>query len=87
MNRYLRDIGLSREVIGTALHTDVFETLPSDYEAVQKALLDGKPIQASTTFGKGIVEILNRLGGKSAAGSKKGSSLSGLLGLFSKTSK
>jgi len=87
VNRYLRDIGLSREVIGTALHTEVFETLPSDYEAVQKALLEGKPIQASTTFGKGIVEIVNRLGGKSAPGSKKGSSLSGLLGLFSKTSK
>ncbi len=87
VNRYLRDVGLSREVIGTALHTDVFETLPSDYEAVQKALLEGKPIQASTTFGKGIVEIVNRLGGKSAPGNKKGSSLSGLLGLFSKTSK
>ena len=87
VNRYLRDIGLSREVIGTALHNEVFETLPSDYEAVQKALLEGKPIQASTTFGKGIVEIVNRLGGKSAPGNKKGSSLSGLLGLFSKTSK
>jgi len=87
VNRYLRDIGLSREVIGTALHTEVFETLPSDYEAVQKALLEGKPIQASTTFGKGIVEIVNRLGGKGAPGNKKSSSLSGLLGLFSKTSK
>ena len=56
VNRYLRDVGLSREVIGTALHTDVFETLPSDYEAVQKALMDGKPIPTSSTFGKGIVQ-------------------------------
>ena len=87
VNRYLRDVGLSREVIGTALHTEVFETLPSDYEAVQKALLDGKPIPASTPFGKGMVEMVDRLGGKSQAGNKKGSSLSGLLGLFSKTSK
>jgi pilus assembly protein CpaE len=86
VNRYLRDVGLSREVIGTALHTEVFETLPSDYDAVQKALLDGKPIPASTLFGKGMVEIVDRLGGKSQPG-KKGSSLSGLLGLFSKTSK
>ena len=38
VNRYLRDVGLSREVIGTALHAEVFETLPSDYEAVQKSL-------------------------------------------------
>jgi pilus assembly protein CpaE len=87
VNRYLRDVGLSREVIATALHTDVFETLPSDYEAVQKALLEGKPVQASTAFGKGILEIVNRLGGKSPVSTKKGSSLSGLLGLFSKTSK
>jgi len=86
VNRYLRDVGLSREVIGTALHTEVFETLPSDYDAVQKALLDGKPIPASTPFGKGMVEMVDRLGGKSQPG-KKGSSLSGLLGLFSKTSK
>jgi len=87
VNRYLRDVGLSREVIGTALHTEVFETLPSDYEAVQKALLDGKPIPSSSPFGKGMVEIVDRLGGKSQPGNKKGSSLSGLLGLFSKTSK
>ena len=87
VNRYLRDVGLSRDVIGTALHTEVFETLPSDYEAVQKALLDGKPIPSSTPFGKGIVDIVERLGGRSQAGGKKGSSLSGLLGLFSKTSK
>jgi pilus assembly protein CpaE len=87
VNRYLRDVGLSREVIGTALHTEVFETLPSDYDAVQKALLDGKPIPASTPFGKGMVEMVDRLGGKSQPPGKKGSSLSGLLGLFSKTSK
>ena len=43
VNRYQRDVGLSREVIGTALHTDVFETLPSDYDAVQKALMEGSP--------------------------------------------
>ena len=87
VNRYLRDVGLSREVIGTALHTEVFETLPSDYEAVQKALLEGKPIPPSTPFGKGISQMVGRLGGKSEAGGKKGSSFSGLLGLFSKTSK
>jgi pilus assembly protein CpaE len=87
VNRYLRDVGLSREVIGTALHTEVFDTLPSDYEAVQKALLDGKPIPASTPFGKGIAQMVDHMGGKAEPSTKKGSSLSGLLGLFSKTSK
>jgi hypothetical protein len=82
-------VGLSREVIGTALHTDVFETLPSDYESVQKALMDGKPIPTSSAFGKGILQLVERLGGKPqpTANAKKTSSLSGLLGLFSKTSK
>jgi pilus assembly protein CpaE len=86
VNRYHRDVGLSREVIGTALHTEVFDSLPSDYEAVQSALMEGKPIPTSTPFGKGIMQLADKLGGR-AEGIKKPSSLSGLLGLFSKTSK
>ncbi len=86
VNRYHRDVGLSREVIGTALHTEVFDSLPSDYEAVQSALMEGKPIPTSTPFGKGIMQLADKLGGRAEA-IKKPSSLSGLLGLFSKTSK
>ncbi len=59
---------------------------PSDYEAVQNALMEGKPIPTSTPFGKSIVALADKLGGRSEA-IKKPSSLSGLLGLFSKTSK
>jgi pilus assembly protein CpaE len=87
VNRYHRDVGLSREVIGTALHTDVFEILPSDYEAVQKSLLEGKPIAASTAFGKGMIQLADRLGGRTDPAKKSTSALGGLLGLFSKTSK
>ncbi len=84
VNRYHRDVGLSREVIGTALHTEVFDILPSDYEAVQKALMEGKPTPTSTSFGKSIVQLADRLGGRTEA-AKKTTSLGGLLGLFSKT--
>jgi len=87
VNRYLRDVGLSREVIGTALHTEVFETLSSDYEAVQRSLMEGKPIPTSSSFGKGVAQLVDRLGGKQKNAHKKASSLAGLLGLFSKTSK
>lgn len=87
VNRYHRDVGLSREVIGTALHTEVFDSLPSDYEAVQNALMEGKPIPSSTPFGKGIMQLADKLGGGRIESIKKPSSLSGLLGLFSKTSK
>ena len=87
VNRYQRDIGLSREVIGTALHTEVFDSIPSDYEAVQKALMEGKPVPSNTTFGKSLTQVVERLGVRPGAIEKKSSSLSGLLGLFSKTSK
>ena len=84
VNRYHRDVGLSREVIGTALHTEVFDILPSDYEAVQKSLMEGKPTPPSTLFGKGVMQLADRLGGRTET-AKKGSSLGGLLGLFSRT--
>src|SRR5689334_9297481 len=87
VNRYQRDIGLSREVIGTALHTEVFDSIPSDYEAVQKALMEGKPVPSNTAFGKGLTQVVERLGVRPGDGAKKNSSLGGLFGLFSKTSK
>jgi Flp pilus assembly CpaE family ATPase len=91
VNRYQRDVGLNRDVIGTALHTEVFETIPSDYSAVQGALMEGKPVAAATPFGKGIVQLAERIGGpigKSSKPTSGGSGLTGLLGgLFSKTKK
>lgn len=86
VNRYHRDVGLSREVIGTALHTEVFDILPSDYEAIQKALMEGKPAPSNTAFGKAVIQLADRLGGRREQ-VKKSTSLGGLLGLFSKTSK
>jgi pilus assembly protein CpaE len=87
VNRYQRDIGLSREVIGTALHTEVFDSIPSDYEAVQKALMEGKPVPSNTAFGKSLTQVVERLGVHAGGGEKKSGSLGGLFGLFSKTSK
>jgi pilus assembly protein CpaE len=87
VNRYQRDIGLSREVIGTALHTEVFDSIPSDYESVQKALMEGKPVPSNTPFGKSLTKLVERLGVQDSDSGKKSSSLGGLFGLFSKTSK
>ncbi len=89
LNRYNKDVGLSREVIGTALHTDVFETLPSDYDAVQKALMEGKAVVPASPYGKGIRKLAERLGGKAEKTQQQkkassGGALSSLLGLFSK---
>jgi len=85
VNRYHRDVGLNREVIGTALHTEVFHIVPSDYEAVQRALMEGKPIPSNSAFGKAMTQLADRVGGREQT-TKKSSSLGGLLSLFSRTS-
>jgi len=85
VNRYDRHVGLSRDVIGTALHTDIYHLMPTDYEAIQKSLMEGKPLAPTTNFGKSVIGLVERLAG-SSEGQKKGTSLSGLLSLFSRTS-
>jgi Flp pilus assembly CpaE family ATPase len=89
VNRYQRDVGLSREVISTALHTDVFESLPSDYEAVQRSLMEGKPVPGNTPLGKGLTQLAAQLGGgaERTKKSSSGGAFGALLGLFSKSSK
>jgi pilus assembly protein CpaE len=86
VNRYDRHTGLSRDVIGTALHTEIFYILPADYEAIQKSLMEGKPLAPNTSFGKSMIGLVDRLAGSSEPSNKKNSSLSGLLSLFSRTS-
>lgn len=85
VNRYDRHTGLSKDVIGTALHTELFHIMPSDYEAIQKSLMEGKPLGPATGFGKSVGGLVERLAG-AAEPAKKNSSLSGLLSLFSRTS-
>ena len=89
VNRYNRDVGLSREVIETALHEEVYHVLPSDYDAVQRALIDGRPVPPNSSLGKAMCELGERLYGKKAEPEKKaaGASWSGLLNLFSRTKK
>jgi pilus assembly protein CpaE len=85
VNRYDRHVGLSKDVIGTALHSDIFHLIPADYEAIQRSLMDGKPLGPATSFGKSMLGLADRLAG-SAEPHKKSSSLSGLLSMFSRSS-
>lgn len=66
VNRYNRDVGLSKEVIETALHEEVYHLLPSDYESVQRALIDGRPIPPGSHLGKALVQLSERLHGQHA---------------------
>jgi pilus assembly protein CpaE len=85
VNRYDRHVGLNKDVIGTALHTDIYHLMPADYDAIQKALMEGKPLAGNTSFGKSVAGLVDRLTGGAEA-PKKGASLSGLRSLFSRTS-
>jgi len=92
INRFNRDVGLTKEMIETALQTDIYQLIVSDYEDVQRALLEGKPLQASTPIGKQVVQIAERILGvdgdkqkKKAEKSRSSGGLSGLFGIFSRS--
>lgn len=88
VNRYNKEFGLSREVIETALHCDVYHMLPSDYESIHRALIDGKAVAANTNFGKAIAQLADRLVPPLkpvSETSRKTSALSGLFSLFSRS--
>ena len=85
VNRYERQVGLSEDVIATALNADVYQLLPSDYTSVQKAVMEGKSIPPSSALGKGLTRLADRLAGRDEP-ARKNSSLAGLFSLFTKTS-
>jgi pilus assembly protein CpaE len=92
INRFNKDVGLTREMIETALQSEIYQVIPSDYEAVQRALLDGKPLAPGTSIGKQVSEIAEKLLGTAAEKAKKkaekprtSGALSGLFGLFSRS--
>ena len=82
VNRYNTDVGLDQEAIETALDLPVFHVLPSDYQCIQKALLDGHTIPSNTRVGKSITELAERVAGRKPAASRKPSLLSGLFSIF-----
>ncbi len=79
VNRYNTEIGLSSEAIEAALDLKVFQLLPSDFESVQKALMEGKTVPPGTKVGKAVAELAEKLTGR--RGTPKKHSLFG--GLFS----
>ncbi len=94
VNRFNKDAGLNKEMIEMALHTEVHHLVPSDYENVQRALLDGKVIPTTTPFGKSLLTLSQGLLGKTgketppakkpASGGVFSGSLTGLFKAFSR---
>ena len=62
VNHFSADSGLNRDAIETALGQQVYQTVPSDYESVQRALVDGKNIAPASGFGKSLAALADQLG-------------------------
>jgi pilus assembly protein CpaE len=62
INRYNSEAGLNRDAVETALGQKVYQTVPSDYESVQRALVDGKNIAPASGFGKSLTALADQLG-------------------------
>jgi pilus assembly protein CpaE len=87
VNRYDRDIGLNAEIIGDALNTEVFQIVPSDYEAVQRSLMDGKPIPANSSIGKSLAQLADKVCKPHDRGGDDKKQSSSVGGLFSRLSR
>jgi len=82
VNRYDSNLGLDRDAIETALNLEVFHVLPNDFDAIQKSLLEGKPVASNTLLGKNFVILADHLAGGRKVEAKRSSLLSGIFSVF-----
>ncbi len=70
VNRYSPATGLKRDDVKAALQIEPFAVLSNDYDSVQEALLDGKPVAAGSRFRSSILALAQQLQGKPPATKK-----------------
>ena len=78
VTRYTTSNGLKGEDVKSALKLEPFALLNNDYDGVQAALLEGKPVAPGSHFGRSIHALRERLLGKEKAPQKR-PSIFGLL--------
>jgi pilus assembly protein CpaE len=71
VNRYSPATGLKREEVESALKLEPYALLANEYEVVQQAVLEGKPVGAGTRFDRTLRALAARLTGKEAPAIKK----------------
>jgi len=79
VSRYAPAAGLRRDEVEAALKAQPYAVLPHDFDAVQAALLEGKPVAPGSPFGRAVHSLAERLLGKQQSAAKR-SSFFGLLG-------
>jgi pilus assembly protein CpaE len=71
VNRYSPATGLKREEVQSALKLEPYAMLANEYETVQQAVLEGRPVGSDTRFDRGMRALTERLTGKEAAPVKR----------------
>lgn len=74
VNRYMSDTGLRRNDVRAALSVEPYAVLSNDYEAIQSALLEGRPIAANSRFAQSVAALCRQLWHPEAPARKAGSS-------------
>jgi pilus assembly protein CpaE len=83
VNRFSKEFGLSQEVIEAALHTEVYHTIPNDFETISRSLVEGRAISSATPVGCSIQSLVEKLTGKPIRSENpKPSSLTNLFGFL-----
>ena len=82
VNRYSPATGLKRDEVQTALKLDSYALLANEYEIVQQAVLEGRPVAEGTRYDRGVRALVGRLTGKEVPADKK----PGWLGLLPRRS-
>jgi pilus assembly protein CpaE len=73
VTRYTPATGLKREDVQRALKLEPYAVLSNDYEAVQRGVLEGKAVAASSHYGRSVHELGQRLLGLDRPEKKHGS--------------
>lgn len=67
VNRYTPRTGLKREDVRTALEVEPYAVLSNDYDAVQNAILEGKPVAKGAPFSRAVNRLALDLYGEPPA--------------------
>ena len=73
INRYTPATGLKRDDVKTALGVEPYAILANDYEALQQALLDGRPAPAASRFTTSVEALCRQLQNRGGEARKNGS--------------
>ncbi|HYZ86397.1 MAG TPA: AAA family ATPase [Bryobacteraceae bacterium] len=87
VNRYDKDLGLRSDSIAQVLEAEVAQVIPADYDAIQKSLIEGKPVATGTSFSKSLAGLSEKLGitaSPKGDEEKKSTSILGKFGFLSR---